>query len=178
MKTTLIAVCVCLLAASNLVAWELIPLEKLIADSDLVLIGKLSYVMRAAPGPDSTDHGYLEGYEVVKGTVADGKGVVLAFPGQRGTAAADGKFKSSLTPQDLRFEEGMEACWFLKKAAGGDAYEARHPSCVQPYPFYDGIRKAAHQLALSKGDWQRAMKARLQPVAASLPRPDAAPPIQ
>ncbi|MBI3890708.1 MAG: hypothetical protein HY303_04170 [Candidatus Wallbacteria bacterium] len=140
MKKLILALCVGLASVTCVRAWELIPLERLIADSDLVVIGKLSYVMRGEPGLDAVDHGYIEASEVLKGQVPDGHGLVLVFPGRRGTAGPDGKFHSTLTAGDLRFEEGLDVCWLLKRVPGTDAYAIDHPSRVQPYPFYDDLR--------------------------------------
>lgn len=140
MKNLIVSLAICLSCCSVSAAWELVPLEQLIASSDLVVIGKLAYVMRAEPGPAATDHGYIEASEVLKGQVPDGHGIVLAFPGKRGNPGPDGTFKSSLTAKDLRFEEGLDVCWLLKRVPGTDSYAVDHPSRIQPYPSYDEVR--------------------------------------
>ena len=142
MKTHLIALTIGTLACSVAGGWELIATDQLIARSDLIIIAKLGYIKRGEPGPQATDVGYLQAQEVLKGNPADGRGAVLTFPGRRGTIGSDGTFRSSLTATDLRFEEGLEACWFLKRKPGSDSFEIDNPVCVQPYPFYDSIRAA------------------------------------
>lgn len=122
--------------------WELKPLETLIAESDLVVVGRLADVRREEPGPSATDRGTIRPQELLKGRVPDGGGAVLSFPGRRGSYGVDGLFHSTLTGADLRFEEGLEACWFLKRNPADGTYAVSHPSMVQPHPFYDSIRGA------------------------------------
>ncbi len=53
MKKLILALCLLLSGLAAAGAWDLLPMERLIAESDLVVICKLSYIMRGDPGPQA-----------------------------------------------------------------------------------------------------------------------------
>ena len=106
--------------------WAPVPLEVLIDESHLIVVGKVSKVVDAgfAVGNRNMDAAVVEVKQILKALPLAGKPTTVRI----GQPAAGGIAISI----DIRFQAGTEGIWLLKKDPQQDIYWAKHPSQFQP----------------------------------------------
>ena len=117
------------LATLSFGRWADIPLDKVVADSDLILVANLTNVQRVATNRCVRCEGVLVPVEILKGKQP--KQITLTWD-------------FSVPPEEDDIDRtglvGQTLLWLLKQRPDG-TYEAHYPRRVQPLSKKDEIRK-------------------------------------
>lgn len=119
------------------IAWMPVSYAALVADSDLIVVGKIARAADTAHDEGWTACGRITVAQTLKGTVP-AEGVQIDYPSRR-PAAYDGE-EVAAAPAEVIFEEGQEGIWFLKRDPSEPHYTAAHPSRFKPLPFLARVK--------------------------------------
>jgi len=119
-------------------AW--IELPELVAQSDLIVVGKITGISRAKPSRTATDKATITVEQVLIGT-AD-KTVTLGFPGERIWTNADGTTSRFEASNWIRYKTGQDGIWLLTWDRQAKLYHAAHPARLQPRDKLDEVKAA------------------------------------
>lgn len=132
----ILALLLCLLPFhTSLASWADIPLEKVVASSQLVVRGKIVAVEHAPAADYAYDTATIQVDEVLKDQtdkkIAKGTKIHLSMPA---------KNNRSRESTDILYPEGHEGFWILEFKDG--KYLATYPKDYQPLTARDAVTKA------------------------------------
>ena len=175
-RTSLAAVIAVLMlpAACVLACWAYTPIEHRLLDADMVVVGKIVSV-KDAPMVGNRPHalGRIAIEEVLKGDKTL-KEVGLLWPAPPKTAkkgGAGGKAVLRFSPAmstDIRFKQGQDGVWLLRRDKKHDAYWATYPGDFQPKAKRAEVGEKLGRLR--NLPWGKAVNG-LQVAAVSIPAP-------
>jgi hypothetical protein len=124
-------------AGAQGIAWMPASYQSLIADSDLIVVGKVGTPSDSAHDEGWTACGQITVSQTLKGVVPH-QGVKVDYPSRR--PAAYGGSEIEALPGEVIFEQGQEGIWFLKKNTATNHYVASHPGRFKPLPFLNRVK--------------------------------------
>jgi len=133
-------------AASAEVLWMPIGYPELIADSDLIVVGKISQIARGVHDEGTFNCSRIQVSEVLKGQVPGG-GIRLDYP-CRNPTVLEGEVAPPPSPTDIFLEEGQEGVWFLKAQEQGDHFMVNHPGRFKPVLFVSRVKQEIRKAAM------------------------------
>jgi hypothetical protein len=124
--------------------WMPVAYRDLIADSDLIVAGKIAAVDGSVHDGGWWDCARISVAETLKGAVPPG-GVRLDYPARR--PAALGGEEPPPAPTAVIYEDGQEGIWFLKRDATTGHFVAGHPARFRPMPLRARVRSEVARAA-------------------------------
>jgi hypothetical protein len=119
------------MTAETLACWAPVPLERLLADNPVVVVGKITQI-DVAPGPakgqtqQTYDTAYITVVKVLKNTLRNRR----IKAGDRLTLAMPSVNRSSRVSTDICYAKGKDGVWILELKDG--KYWATYPGDFQP----------------------------------------------
>lgn len=132
--------CSCLILLPARADYVEIPLDELVRQSDLIVVGKITAIEHAEPSRTATDRATITIEDVLLGK-AD-KTVVLGFPGKRVWITDDGRELGFEASNWIRYKTGQEGIWLLTWDDEAKLYRAAHPARLQPKDKLDEVKDA------------------------------------
>lgn len=120
--------------------WADVPLDKLVADNPVVLVGKIEDIRVSQPLKDKFDTAYIKVAEVLKNglenrSINKGDRIPLSMPSAKGLAVST----------DIRYPKGTEGIWILKYT--NKTFWATYPKEFQPMKQRDQIAQIIRETA-------------------------------